>query len=1323
MQHDQPLPKHLLMSSSTGRYHPVLCKKAASKVSELIKSLSVFCLLENHSYISFIKNEQGHPTSFYVIRVTSKPPCLVVWVAFLGGIIGSERHAIVSELTAQLRQLTMRQTVTWRDLPPGKMKPRKQETDETNKLDSPSRSQVSSASQFPDVYSCLILNKPVEKILVRYEKVPSDYCSLLEPLNGRSRSPVAGQKDEKMKNATAAFLTLSRYLNHQRWIFSLQNSASTSISPESVSRILSTVSRARIQEGFTFAHSSRGIQNMVLEVPMNPEDGNTRETAPQSCIIQYIIFPPHITTTSSVDGLSEDDFYTGSNKDDASVEAEGELQIILEVWSEPQDGVVSVDDPHSNLCGKKSREITSSFYPKDVETVSTLITFEHLIMMCQNPCVPSPLSQSFSHSHILPVQELQSSLQLPAVSDKNSIQQVPFAFDLLNLLPKAHQTEMIFSLLLQDLTSVIPETAFSLYSTLKSIADRPNEMLFENFVEELTDASDRELSLSNIDNDKLPELIRKRQISNFQLQQHRPTERQSFRSSHPSTNLPRTGSSAKRFPSGNSASSSLADTYRDLQSQQDCSNCESICTSPKWKCFLKAVSPTHMILTLVPASYEDLKLLLVNDDTLHGNHPDIVDVVKKGMPTEYTNDIVGSLDDISINSSIPNLEMVNREALSDNKSPRLDLSQTFNRQRSGSDVFEMNRPKLPTARKTSGDPAVMRDRTVSLDGLSQFRAKALLRKKIREAKEKEKTDCSDSKIIDSSEIPKSRCRGRISQEENIQPSEFLQSSSPQMGSSSRKVVGSLSFPVYIYDCNILGLTNNLIYKEGFEKPKNHHLNYLFKPEKKSEREADGITGINKTPDLETGDSNSHGNHTDKDVKHWYKVMKMIYYKSFVTVLFRSLQLKLPIHSYDIQHAIDYCDADSSCDLELEAFVKAVCPHLNTNLNEDKQKIDVDEIKAGISCFKQESWHKSVQKKFSEIVGNKFKLVPGMKDVYFFCPPGLELGEVIRVGSRHRNETKSSENTSRPFTSDKHRGDDDDDKTIEFRSNVSNESLKFNKFGSVTETEIETGQRDIQSSFSSASHFEQEWDSDDEYREADEFSPPLFIQFSFSLSQKKEDIISVPVNYLPSCLCEIFQDKNIPDPEQDLFSDVLGLRIDIVCMTIPFEMKNILEIIGGLRSTSLCSSMSCRDSRSVPDDDFDIDDTRGEDADPDNLSHLPSYQHKAVLDIKDELNWMLMDEIAFALCKSSELSHQTLDFVTKHVQASTRERPGSFVESIDLEFVFGSEKSIDKFKEQFNGVSLNGYLLKQEAEFYYLGKKYIKIEKIFYTDQYEKDFNS
>ena len=92
-----------------------------------------------------------------------------------------------------------------------------------------------------------------------------------------------------------------------------------------------------------------------------------------------------------------------------------------------------------------------------------------------------------------------------------------------------------------------------------------------------------------------------------------------------------------------------------------------------------------------------------------------------------------------------------------------------------------------------------------------------------------------------------------------------------------------------------------------------------------------------------------------------------------------------------------------------------------------------------------------------------------------------------------------------------------------------------------------------------------------------------------------------------------------------------------------------------------------------------------------------------MDIKDEVNWMIMDEIAFALTKSSSLSKQTLEFVCRHVQASSRIKPGSRMESINLEFVFGSEKSFKKFREHFGKINLQGISMKKEEDFYYLGE--------------------
>ena len=944
LQHDQPLPKHLLMSSSTGRYHHVLSKKSASKVYELIKSSTAFCLLENHSYINFIKNENSNsPTSFYVVKVTSKPPCLVVWVAFLGAIPGSERHKIVTDLRDQLADITMKQRVSLRDLPSFKMKPAPEDTDS---LTSPTNTvQGISSSQFPDVFCCILFSKPIEKILIRYQDVPSDYSSLHSQLYGRSTSPQLnnGQQDaavERSKNATVAFLTLSRYLNHQRWIYSLQFSPCVPISQQAVTRILNLIVKIRIQQGFTFAHSSKGIQNLVMEVPLIPERCASRQTVPQSCIVQYLIFPPHILTNNSCrESVSDSDYHQDSARDEVSTESDGEAQIILETWTEPQDGLIPAFPPMPQLTDKRSSDIASTIYPQDFECISTLVTFEHLAMMCQNPCIPSPLNESIplaSYSLHTEHQFTSTNVQdkfLPGTCD---VKDVPFAYDLMNLITKAHQTEMLFSLFIQDLSNSMPDNPYIL-TDIKFPSDRPNEMLFECLLKELGEAADRELILSAADCEKLPEVIMKRQHKKFQFVGS-ASNSTSFRHSYLSTPYPNTNpghcrydgatpsssnlaaAASRRYPSGNSRTSSAADTHRDLHSQQDYSTSECISLSKKWKCFLKAISPTHIVFTFLPASLEDLRSLTMSQEAMDGRYPDIIDIINKEMPSE-SKDTDSNLDDLSINSSIPNLESVSSE-LTDLRSPRLDVNQQQqqqnSRQRSGSDVFEMNRPKMQTVRKTSGEPAVMRDRTLSLDGLSQFKAKALLRKKQKEARERERTDsmgtnASSSGAQDSggsgtaadtsSTSTSSRSRRHASgygKTNDPQSMESLASSNqvpplaPMVSLQPKHVVGSMTIPIYIYDCHVHGLTNSLILKENVDKPETHYINHLFKPEKNLNKtsalggeSALGASERNqKTPEPHISEDTEYTGHIDKGVRSWYQAIQMIYFKSFVNVLFR-----------------------------------------------------------------------------------------------------------------------------------------------------------------------------------------------------------------------------------------------------------------------------------------------------------------------------------------------------------------------------------------------------------------------------------------------------
>lgn len=83
-----------------------------------------------------------------------------------------------------------------------------------------------------------------------------------------------------------------------------------------------------MKEGFSFAHSSSGIITMVLEVWMEPK---------ASCVIQYVLFPPH---KGGLLGSSDDIGSCSEDETDLDTDFDTKLQIVTEVWIEPQYGRV-----------------------------------------------------------------------------------------------------------------------------------------------------------------------------------------------------------------------------------------------------------------------------------------------------------------------------------------------------------------------------------------------------------------------------------------------------------------------------------------------------------------------------------------------------------------------------------------------------------------------------------------------------------------------------------------------------------------------------------------------------------------------------------------------------------------------------------------------------------------------------------------------------------------------------------------------------------------------------------------------------------------------
>lgn len=79
-------------------------------------------------------------------------------------------------------------------------------------------------------------------------------------------------------------------------------------------------------------------------------------------------------------------------------------------------------------------------------------------------------------------------------------------------------------------------------------------------------------------------------------------------------------------------------------------------------------------------------------------------------------------------------------------------------------------------------------------------------------------------------------------------------------------------------------------------------------------------------------------------------------------------------------------------------------------------------------------------------------------------------------------------------------------------------------------------------------------------------------------------------------------------------------------------------------------------------------------------------------------------MATSLLDVEPVTLSTLNFVIKHVQESTS-RTSCLLDIIDLTFVYGSNKSYEKFVREFSNITIPEYKLLKEGDLYYLAKNY------------------
>lgn len=261
----------------------------------------------------------------------------------------------------------------------------------------------------------------------RYEKLPLDYrAPFLLTLEPPGPLPLVSGR-----SASSSLASLSRYLYHQRWLWSVPSGLAPALPLSAIALLLSILTEVRLSEGFHFACSGEGIINMVLELPIqNERAGQAATDERHTCVVQYILFPPHSTSTK--DSFSTDD---DNDVEVEALEGDSELNLVTEVWVEPQYGHVGPgSESWKHLWGLTYSEIPRALHPRDAACIGSLLSFEYLIQLCQSKeWGPIPSEPRVSNG-------------LNQGGDAY-VQEIPFRFDLLGLLPQCQQLQMFLLLL------------------------------------------------------------------------------------------------------------------------------------------------------------------------------------------------------------------------------------------------------------------------------------------------------------------------------------------------------------------------------------------------------------------------------------------------------------------------------------------------------------------------------------------------------------------------------------------------------------------------------------------------------------------------------------------------------------------------------------------------------------------------------------------------------------------------------------------------------------------------------------------------------------
>ncbi|XP_030063288.1 KICSTOR complex protein SZT2 isoform X2 [Microcaecilia unicolor] len=1227
LEHDTPVPKHLHTPGNNGRYSTIQCRISHSALTSLLRDWSSFVLVEGYSYVKLMYSSSDiSPSSFYVVRIISKAPCMVLRLGFPIGTPAQNRNQIIEELRDQILQLRFPNRVHSKEATP-KVKRKVLGTSSPSKSPPPEGSHCAVSNR-----PCLVvLQKPLDKLLIRYEKLPLDYRTpfILSLENFGQQLAVSGPTSMAAnRTASSTLSSLFRYFYHQRWIWCVQSGLTPTMPITAVGQILATLTEIRLSEGFHFASSGEGIVNMVLELPIQTASMCENRTEKHSCIVQYILFPPHATSTK--DSFSTDD---DNDTEVEAIEVDTELNLVTECWVEPQSGhVISSAENCKHLQGLQYADIPKALYPRDLSCISTLLTFECVSQLCQNKERGSP---------VFGVMGAEGSY----VGSGQRIYEIPFHFDLMTLLPKCQQIEMCFLTLTKEDDGIVSDSS-----------SLPNDLLLTLFHGCLQqELSDREIPMADSDHVAVMEQILHRDEIGPEQRFLLPVIREEPLKA--SASLERKDNTMNFHTllgnnEGTGSTSTLQSLCTTEMMEEDTLVEEAETRPPQWRCYARMINSQHVLLTFLPMTFSDVQKLMTS----------FLEKTSKDEGTEG-------------------------ESLEGAQIPRSPGKTTADMKQ------EMNCGTVPTLSVTPAH-AGFREEPMETGGPQKRETRFSLNRQASQ--------------LDSSDANRVRC------------------------------------PVYVYSCSLETLREQLVSPRP-ERPFcdiSFRSQFLERPSAVSWMEHRQKGLVNYCTVLQEHYHQCYVKALFKSLQQSQNVssqdlltamdyceeqLQEIDITSFLQMLcnhirtFRESQAygsqaeTANFHVGSVEKGDDasakksgYLHSESSVEIEdysnheIHSSPCTVLPsEASIKPSNCCTEFPLSLLESGQPCGIYPDLHRIIQDKFLEIGSLHFKTVPSNPHYFFYCPPSWKKEDETSQEQQNRKQSEDLELSETELAVEEGNvsgccitTESDPDLEVEYREKSDPESQDADSL-----SESSTVNQD-DDSFSVLGG-----DSFNEQETLERDMPPLFIHLICSVTVRNQQG-SMPISTLPTCLGEVISCLENSQFIRSIDLNDFTVTLDIYILTLPLEIEVLTSDVQHNRYTSDSSVTFARSpgqSSSLRSDEemlhtLERFPSREEDRHS-ALSRLPIIQRQAIEITMTQIQWLLEDEIVSALRHSRFITTAILRKVANHVYDS-QDHPNCRSELVLLQFVFGCDHSLEKFKEEFRRMNLPGYVINEEEDDYH-----------------------